>query len=110
MTPPAASSLTAIVLTRNEARHLADCLRALAFAGRRIVLDCGSTDGTQNIAAANGAELFHRDFDDFSSQRNHALSLAASEWVLMIDADERVPPGLAEEIRAVVNAQPPRSE
>ena len=105
-----APSLTVIVLTRNEARHLAACLRTLAFAERRIVLDCGSTDGTQEIAKANGAELFHRDFDDFSSQRNHALTLTNSEWVLMIDADERVPSGLAEEICAVVNANPPRPE
>ena len=107
---PSAHSLAVIILTRNEARHLADCLNTLAFAGRRIVLDCGSTDGTQAIATANGAELFHRDFDDFSSQRNHALTLAATEWVLMIDADERVPAGLAAEICAVVNANPPRAE
>ncbi len=93
-----APQITAVVLTRNEARHLADCLAALRFCGRRLAVDCGSTDGTQTIAAAAGAELVHRDFDDFSSQRNFALSKIETEWALMIDADERVSAALAAEL------------
>lgn len=102
MALPAVISLTAIVLTKNEADNIADCLAALNFAADRLVLDCGSTDGTRELAAATGARVVERAFDDFSSQRNFALAQAATDWILMIDADERVPAALAAEIMGVI--------
>lgn len=102
MEPAARAPLTAVILTRNEARHLAGCLATLAFCERRLVVDCGSTDGTQQIAQEAGAELLHRDFDDFASQRNFALERAGAGWVVMIDADERVPRELGEALSRAV--------
>ncbi len=105
MTPLAARpSLTAIVLTKNEAFNIVDCLAALNFATDRLVLDCGSTDGTRALAAAAGASVMERAFDDFSSQRNFALAQADTDWVLMIDADERVPEALAAEIATAIGS------
>jgi len=106
MTTP---SLTAIVLTKNEADNIAGCLATLGFAAQRLVLDCGSTDGTRELAAAAGAKVIERAFDDFSSQRNFALAQAATDWVLMIDADERVPAALASEITAALASAAPDS-
>ena len=107
MTTPALAGLTAIVLTKNEADNISACLASLGFAGARLVLDSASTDGTQERAAAAGARVLQRPFDDFSSQRNFALAQAATDWVLMIDADERVPDALATEIAGAIAAATP---
>ena len=97
--------LTAIVLTLNEEKHLADCLASLAWAPRLVVYDSFSTDRTLEIARAAGAEVIQRAWDNFAGQRNAALVAADTEWVLFVDADERVTPALAQEIEAAL-AQP----
>jgi len=96
----ASERIVAIVLTLNEAEHLPDCLRSLALlTDRVIVLDSGSDDGTQAIAASHGAELRTRVFDGYANQRNAALELAGdAEWVLFLDADERITESGAAEI------------
>ena len=94
--------LTAIVLTLNEEKHLADCLASLRWAPRVVVFDCFSTDGTLEIARAAGAEVLQRAWDNFAGQRNAALAAVQSEWVLFVDADERVTPDLAQEIQAAL--------
>ncbi len=100
-----APKLSAIVITRNEAANIAACLDALAFCDERIVVDCGSSDGTADIARGKGARVEHHDFQGFGPQKNYALSLAAGDWVLSIDADERVTPELADAIeRAMTDA------
>ena len=91
-------SLTAIIITRNEVHQIADCIAALRFAPRVLVVDSGSEDGTREEAAAAGAEVATHPFIDYASQRNFGLSRAATEWALMIDADERVSPELAGEV------------
>src|SRR5215475_10408277 len=96
--------LSAIVITRNEAAKIADCLDSLAFCDERIVVDCGSEDETVSRALARGARVEHHVFEGFGAQKNFALSLASGEWVLSIDADERVSPALAAEITAVLAA------
>jgi (heptosyl)LPS beta-1,4-glucosyltransferase len=98
------AAVTAIVLTRDEARHLPDCLRSLAWADELLVVDSGSRDGTPELAAAAGARVLHQAFENFSRQRQQALALARTPWVLFVDADERVPPALAAEIRATLAA------
>ena len=90
----------------NEERHIGDCLASLAgLADEIVVLDDGSTDATVAIARAAGARVEHRPFDDFGRQKQAALELTRGEWVLSIDADERVTPRLAEDVRAVVAAE-----
>ena len=104
------ASVSAIVLARNEARHIAACLATVAWADERIVLDSYSHDGTAEIAARLGALVYQRPFDDFARQRNAAIDLARSDWVLFIDADERVPSTLAKEMQAaIVQSNAPES-
>jgi (heptosyl)LPS beta-1,4-glucosyltransferase len=93
--------LIAIVLTYNEAEHITACLEALRFADARLVFDSGSTDNTQALAKQAGAEVMVRPFDNYTGQRNAALEAVKdrAEWVLFVDADERVSPALAAEIQ-----------
>jgi glycosyltransferase involved in cell wall biosynthesis len=97
--------LSAIIITRNEARNIAECLASVAFCDERIVVDCGSDDDTVAVAEKAGARVVHHPFKGFGEQKNFALSLAAGTWVLSLDADERVGPALAMEIKAAL-AQP----
>lgn len=91
-------TLSAIIITKNEASNISACLDSLAFCDERIVVDSGSTDDTVKIAEEKGARVVHRDFEGFGAQKNFALSLATGEWLLSLDADERVTRELAEEI------------
>lgn len=92
--------LSVIIITKNEAAHIGDCIDSVSFADEIIVLDSGSTDQTRDIAAAKGARVsLTDDWPGFGPQKNRALDLAAGEWVLSIDADERVTPELALEIQ-----------
>ena len=90
--------LSAIVITRNEAANIGACLDALSFCDERIVVDCGSTDGTVEIARKKGARVEVHEWHGFGPQKNFALALATGTWVLSIDADERVTRELAAEI------------
>jgi glycosyltransferase involved in cell wall biosynthesis len=94
--------LSAIIITRNEAKNIAACLESVAFCDQRIVVDSGSTDETVAIAKGCGAEVTTHEWAGFGVQKNFALSLARGDWVLSIDADERVSPPLAGEILATV--------
>lgn len=92
-------ALSVVVITLNEEHNLAECLGGLAWADETIVVDCGSTDATVALAQALGARVVPRRFTDFSDQKNFALDQATSDWVLSLDADERVTPALAAEMR-----------
>jgi glycosyltransferase involved in cell wall biosynthesis len=94
--------LSAIIIAKNEARNIGDCLDALAFCDERIVVDGDSVDGTPEIARAKGARVARADWHGFGAQKNFALSLAAGDWVLSIDADERVSPALAQAIEEII--------
>ncbi len=97
--------LSVIVITKNEAANIADCLKSVAFADEFIVVDSGSTDGTVELARALGARVeVTPDWPGFGPQKNRALDLATGDWVLSIDADERVTPELAREIQDTINA------
>lgn len=87
--------ISVLVLTLNEEAVLDDCLRSVAWSDDIHVFDSGSTDGTEDIARRHGASFFKRDFDGYASQRNAALSQCAFRhgWILILDADERIPPG-----------------
>lgn len=94
--------LSAIVIAWNEAANIGACLDTLAFCDERIVVDSGSSDGTADIARGKGARVEFNAWRGFGAQKNFALSLAAGDWVLSIDADERVTPELAAAIKAAI--------
>jgi glycosyltransferase involved in cell wall biosynthesis len=94
--------VSAFLIVHNEEQRLADCLASLReVADEIIVLDDGSVDRTVEIARAAGARVEFRKFDGFGAQKQAALDLTRGEWVLSIDADERLTSPLAEEIRRV---------
>ena len=98
--------LMAIILTYNESAHIRECIASLGFAQSVLVFDSFSTDDTLNLAHQAGAQTAQRHFDDYASQRNAALDLAkaqGAEWVLFIDADERVSPALAQALLQVMD-------
>ncbi|WP_454689548.1 glycosyltransferase family 2 protein [Achromobacter aloeverae] len=95
--------LSVIVITKNEAAHIVACLESVAFADEFIVVDSGSSDNTVELARDMGATVEQTaDWPGFGPQKNRALALAQGEWVLSIDADERVTPELAREIRQAI--------
>jgi len=98
-------TLSVIIITKNEAHNIGDCLDSVAFADECIVVDSGSTDDTCDIARSRGARVVQTDdWPGFGPQKNRALDLATKDWVLSIDADERVTPELASEIQASIQA------
>ena len=91
--------LSVAVITKNESKNIADCLRSVSFADQLLVLDSGSTDDTVEIACSLGAEVTSSlDWPGFGRQKNRALDAVTNDWVLSIDADERITPKLALEI------------
>ncbi len=97
------SKLTVIVIAKNEAHNIAECLQSVQFAQQIVVVDGGSTDSTVSLAQAQGATVtVCSDWQGFGAQKNRALALAQHEWVLSLDADERVPERLALEIQAAL--------
>jgi glycosyltransferase involved in cell wall biosynthesis len=90
--------LSVIIIAKNEAANIGACLDSLVFADETIVVDSHSDDATAQIAEAKHARVVQRPFDGFGPQKNFALSLAQGDWVLSIDADERVTPELAASI------------
>jgi glycosyltransferase involved in cell wall biosynthesis len=91
--------LSVIIITRNEADNIQACLDSVRFANQWIIVDSGSTDGTQAIARAAGATVIETaDWPGFGPQKNRALQAADGEWILSLDADERIPADLQQEI------------
>ena len=100
-------TLAAVIITYNEEANLADCLESLhGTVDQIVVLDSGSTDATLAIANRFGATVAVSNvWHGFGDQKNRALAMATTDWVLSIDADERLTPDLANEIRSAL-AQP----
>jgi glycosyltransferase involved in cell wall biosynthesis len=95
------TSLSACVITRNEADRIGACLGALAFCDELLVVDAHSSDATREIAAACGARVIERDWPGYRSQKQFATDAASHDWVLSVDADELVTPALRSEIEAL---------
>lgn len=92
--------LSVIIIALNEEQNIGDCLGSVSFADEIVVLDAGSVDRTLEFAAASGARVtVAADWRGFGVQKNRALDLATEDWVLSIDADERLSPELAHSIR-----------
>lgn len=100
------ATISACVIARDEEARLPDCLASLGFCDEVVVVDSGSEDRTRQLAAAAGARVVENPWPGFAAQRNVAIDHASGEWVLEIDADERVSPELAAEIGAFLAAPP----
>lgn len=101
--------VTVTIITLNEAEHIAAAIDSAAWADDIVVVDSGSADDTVAIARAKGARVETRDWTGYVDQKNHAAALAAHDWIFSLDADERITPPLAAEIRATLSEEPPRS-
>ncbi len=95
--------ISAIVLTKDEEKNIKNCLKGLSWCDEIIVIDDYSEDQTVKIAKKRGARVYQRRLDDnFAAQRNYGLGKAKGDWVLFVDADERVSSKLAHEIKKAI--------
>lgn len=101
--------ITVAILTKNEEKNIIDCIKSVEWCDEIIIVDDYSTDKTiENVQKLNNGKIRiykHKLDNDFAKQRNYALEKAKSEWVLFIDADERVTVSLQYEILATINGQ-----
>ena len=91
--------VTLLVIARNEAPIIGRCLDSVPFAAEKLVIDSGSTDGTQEVCARHGARVVHQDWLGFGPQRNFGSTQASHDWILALDADEALSSELAEEMQ-----------
>ncbi len=97
-------TLSVIVITKNEAELIGQCLESVKWADEIVVVDSGSQDATVDICRRYTDKVVVTDWPGFGPQKNRALDLATGDWVLSLDADEHLSPALADEIRATLNA------
>lgn len=95
-------SISVIIITHNEEKNILACLSSVKWADEIVVVDAFSTDNTKKLAEEFGAKVFQVKWQGYGKQKNYALSLASMDWILSLDADERITPELAEEIQKVV--------
>jgi glycosyltransferase involved in cell wall biosynthesis len=101
--------LSVTVITKNEAVNIGEALQSAAWADERIVVDSGSTDDTVTIAQQFTRHVVVREWLGYVAQKNYAASIASHDWILSLDADERVTPELAREIQNLMAAEPPHA-
>jgi (heptosyl)LPS beta-1,4-glucosyltransferase len=97
--------LTAIILTLNEATHVAECIASLSWCDRIVVFDAFSRDDTVALAEAAGAEVYQSAFSNYAQQRNAALEAITTGWVFFVDADERATEALGDEVHRVIDTR-----
>jgi len=98
--------LSVTIITLNEAEHIGEAIDSVTWADEILVVDSGSNDATVDIARAKGATVTAREWSGYADQKNYAASRASHDWIFSLDADERVTPALAAEIRAVLAGEP----
>src|SRR5215831_14576326 len=103
---PSVPKLSVTIITKNEATDIAAALESVSWADERIVVDSGSTDDTVGIATRIADRVVVHEWPGFVAQKNYAASLASHDWILSLDADERVTPPLASEIQQTLAQEP----
>ncbi len=93
--------LSVAIITKNEEENLRDCLQSVAFAAQIVVVDSASSDATPAIAAEFGCDFYTESWHGFGPQKQIAIDRCSRPWVLVLDADERIPPETAEVIRKI---------
>lgn len=107
MNLPAKTKISVLLITLNEAQNLIELLPDLNFADEIVIVDSGSTDETKKIANSFPKVRFlERNFDNYANQRNFAIEQSQNEWILFIDADERLTSELKSEILEVIESKP----
>jgi glycosyltransferase involved in cell wall biosynthesis len=96
------ATLSVLTIALNEEHNLGDCLSSVVWADELIVVDSGSTDNTVSLARKSAASVYTVAWRGYGAARNFALSHATGDWILWLDADERVTPELTEEIKAIL--------
>ncbi len=104
MTRPPRAPLSVVLIAHNAAHQLEECLASAAFADEIVLVDSGSTDATREVAARHGARVVSRDWLGYGRQKQFAVEQARHDWVLCLDADERVSPGLRASIERALAA------
>ena len=99
------ASLSVIIITKNEAHNIRACLESVAWADEIIVVDSGSQDDTVAICREFTPHVYIHDWPGFGAQKNRALGYASKDWILSLDADERVTPELHDEIQFVMQSE-----
>jgi glycosyltransferase involved in cell wall biosynthesis len=99
-------NLSVTVITRNEAADIDEALKSVAWADELIVVDSMSTDDTVAIARQHTDRVIVREWPGYAAQKNYAASVATHDWILSLDADERVTPELAAEIQSTLAGPP----
>ena len=99
--------LSVVLIVKNEEDRLPGALESVAFADEIVVADTGSTDGTALAARRGGARLLSIDWEGFVASRNRVLAEARHDWILVLDADERVSPALRDEILTALEKDDP---
>lgn len=97
-------SLSVIVIAKNEAHSIGQCLESVSWADEIVVIDSGSTDDTVKICESRGAKVHVMDWPGFGPQKNRAIDLATGDWILSLDADEIVTPELQNEITHAISS------
>jgi glycosyltransferase involved in cell wall biosynthesis len=94
------------IITKDEERNIRGCLESVNWADEIVVVDNGSTDRTLTVCQEYGVRIFREDWKGYSGQKNSAIEKAKNEWVLSLDADERVTPELRREMEESLAADP----
>jgi glycosyltransferase involved in cell wall biosynthesis len=98
------TSLTALIITKNESANIGACLESISWVDEIIVIDSESTDDTREIASRYTPHVIVHAWPGYSEQRNYGHTLVTSQWILTIDADERVTPALQAEIQSAMSS------
>jgi (heptosyl)LPS beta-1,4-glucosyltransferase len=104
---PPVPKVSVTIITLNEADHIGAAIDSASWADEVVLVDSGSTDATLDIARAKGITVLCRHWSGYVDQKNFAAERASHDWIFSLDADERISPGLAREIRSVVADNPP---
>ena len=94
--------LSIIIISKNEASNIAECIESASFADEIIIVDSGSSDDTLSIARKMGAKAYETDWQGFGFQKNRAIDFSTGEWIFSLDADERIPNELKNEIQQAI--------